>query len=101
MDELESIHLPPGMTPLEVDAEALVARYVVIAVFGVSLHTVFRLDIGNAIQACSRDYQAWIWDGLLNIPDDVKMFRQYKIRLPDVVYILSRCGCHDAASPSH
>ncbi|KAJ3484788.1 hypothetical protein NLI96_g5397 [Meripilus lineatus] len=67
MDELESIHLPPGMTPLEVDAEALVARYVVIAVFG-----------------------AWIWDGLLNIPDDVKMFRQYKIRLPDVVYILSR-----------
>ncbi|KAK7689906.1 hypothetical protein QCA50_006545 [Cerrena zonata] len=33
---------------------------------------------------------AWWWDALMSIPDEVRMCRRRRLRLPDVIYILSR-----------
>ncbi|KAK7682214.1 hypothetical protein QCA50_014801 [Cerrena zonata] len=33
---------------------------------------------------------SWIWDSLLSLSDDIRMVKRYGIRLPDLVYLLSR-----------
>ena len=75
-----------------------VIGYVMVAIYSVCHHDDLAFADPNTT------HEMWIWDSLINIADDVKMFRKFKFSLLDTVYILSRCVASSiisSARPTH
>lgn len=35
-------------------------------------------------------FQAWFWDVFMSIPEEIRMYRKRKFRMPDAVYFMAR-----------